>query len=812
MSQKIIRDYLILETLGSGAYGIVYKVRKKTEEIFYVIKQIPLFSLNNDQINDVKQEAKILSTINSKYLVKYFDSFEENNNLYIVMEYCDNGDLSHFLENHQKTNLILKEEIIWKIFIKITIGLSAIHKLKILHRDLKSLNIFLMKNLDVKIGDLGVAKMLIQTNYAKTFIGTPYYLSPEICNDKPYNDKSDVWALGCILYELCTYSKPFQAKSQGAIILKILTKTPEKISNYYSNELQELINIILNKNEKQRPSCYDLLKRKEVIEKAKKYGLFNDVINVFPDIENLFNNKNCYENNKSYISKKFCKRNIIKKYTVDVPTINVDISDQISKKSTVDNSRIYLWKRKNSKSNINKNNLSNDNEYKQFSEISKNNYNNKEDSNNEMIYKNYSNVSFYCSNNKNSLMYFCPPSPSKENNNNYPLKSSRFISPTKESNYQFLSNRINYIKNKKTTNDFSKSKENINNSNNNGIKFIPINNNSRYFRRNDSSGGLCNNKKCTIDDTKKKNWNNTKITFIDYSKNKNNKSNYNIKSTEVKNLENVEFNNKKAIKPISKIIFNNKEEIDQKMKNFDNIDKKEKNKKILLNSKSIIEIHDSFHARNIYEINNYKKKHISPSPKMHVCDYPKDSERKKRTQKNEELFKIITNINVENNKNELEDFTSYNDTNNKKNKKLLKNKDNNTDEVENKLDNKLELSSDEEENETVKEIKETKEIKEKDNKDIKEKLINEKRILRDKIDSIKKDMMKLVGKNDYKVIMDLYAKIENFGNNVDEVYEKIEDFVGKKLKNEKRDSFNGLYYSLITADCQLTQRNQQIRK
>ena len=73
-------------------------------------------------------------------------------------------------------------------------------------------------------------------------------------------------------------------------------------------------------------------------------------------------------------------------------------------------------------------------------------------------------------------------------------------------------------------------------------------------------------------------------------------------------------------------------------------------------------------------------------------------------------------------------------------------------------------------------------------------------------------MMKLVGKNDYKVIMDLYAKIENFGNNVDEVYEKIEDFVGKKLKNEKRDSFNGLYYSLITADCQLTQRNQQIKK
>ena len=77
------------------------------------------------------------------------------------MEYCDNGDLSHFLENRKKTNILLKEEIIWKIFIKITIGLSQIHKLKILHRDLKSLNIFLTKNLDAKIGDLGVAKIVM---------------------------------------------------------------------------------------------------------------------------------------------------------------------------------------------------------------------------------------------------------------------------------------------------------------------------------------------------------------------------------------------------------------------------------------------------------------------------------------------------------------------------------------------------------------------------------------------------------------------------------------------------------------------------
>ena len=796
MSKKMIRDYIILETLGSGAYGIVYKAHKRSQDFLYVIKQIPLFSLNNDQINDVKQEAKILSTINSKYVVKYYDSFEENNNLYIVMEYCDNGDLSHFLENRKKTNILLKEEIIWKIFIKITIGLSQIHKLKILHRDLKSLNIFLTKNLDAKIGDLGVAKMLILTNHAKSFIGTPFYLSPEICNDIPYNDKSDVWALGCILYELCTYSKPFQAKSQGAIILKILTKTPEKISNYYSNELQELINIILNKNEKQRPSCYEILKKKEVIDKAKKYGIFNDIINVFPNIDNLCNKENYEEFLKSYISKKFNKRNANKKYTGNIPTINVDISEDITKKSTVDNTRIYLLKRKNSKNNFNTNN---DSDYYQLNGISKNDKNNRnKDNSNEKIYKNYSNVSFYCSNSKNSIIHFCSPSPSNKYNNKFPMKKPIYLSPTKQENCQFLSNNLNNIKKINTANNITKPKDiSINNSNSKGTKIIPIKN-IAYFRRNISSKKLYN-KKDTIDNKKNK-WNNTKITFIDYTSNKGSRSNSNNKSTKIQNLESNRLKNKKITKPISKIIFN-KEEMNHIIKDFDNIDKNENNKKLFLKNKNIIEIHDSFHARNIHEINNYKKKHISPSPKLHICDYPKDSNRKNRNKKNENFFKIINNIYIKNNQNEEDVLTSY-DNNSQRNIKLLKNKNR----VKNKFENKLELTSDEDKSEIIKEIKE------KDNENFKENLSKEKMILKSKIDSIKKDMMKLIGKNDYKIIMDLYTKIENFGNNVDEVYEKIEDYVGKKFKNEKKDSFNGLYYSLITADCQLTQRNQQIRK
>ncbi len=112
------------------------------------------------------------------------------------MEYCEGGDLDKYLRKNKDSPL--EEDIVWKFFIQISLGVYALHKKKILHRDLKTLNIFLTKDNQVKIGDLGVAKSLVNTNYASTFIGTPYYLSPEICDEKPYNEKSDVWALGCI--------------------------------------------------------------------------------------------------------------------------------------------------------------------------------------------------------------------------------------------------------------------------------------------------------------------------------------------------------------------------------------------------------------------------------------------------------------------------------------------------------------------------------------------------------------------------------------------------------------------------------------
>ena len=150
MSNKNIHGYEIKQQIGTGSYGVVYKVQKDNK--VYVLKQIPINPNSTiSQIDSVKNEAKILSSLKSKYVVEYYDSFEENNCLNIIMEYCEGGDLGTYISNYQKmnSNTSLNEDFIWKVFIQICFGLYDIHKQNILHRDLKSLNIFLTKEFQV---------------------------------------------------------------------------------------------------------------------------------------------------------------------------------------------------------------------------------------------------------------------------------------------------------------------------------------------------------------------------------------------------------------------------------------------------------------------------------------------------------------------------------------------------------------------------------------------------------------------------------------------------------------------------------------
>ena len=131
---------------------------------------------------------------------------------------------------------------------------------------------FLGKDDKIKIGDLGVAKLLNQTNnFAHTIVGTPYYLSPELCEEKPYNHKSDIWSLGCVLYELCTFRHPFEATNQGALILKIVRAKFDPIPSAYSQDLRAMTEALLRKDQKKRPSLQDIFRMESVKNRMKLY-------------------------------------------------------------------------------------------------------------------------------------------------------------------------------------------------------------------------------------------------------------------------------------------------------------------------------------------------------------------------------------------------------------------------------------------------------------------------------------------------------------------------------------------------------------
>ena len=161
-----LSDFEIVNRLGSGSFGVVYKVRRIVDEQFYVIKSVRIAELSHREQLEAINEVTILAKMNSPFVVRYFDSFIDQESLHIVMEYCNRGDLQTLLKKAKEKNMSgLKENVTWNIFLQIVLGLYYLHQQKILHRDLKTANVFLMKDDSqpfflVKIGDLGVAKLL----------------------------------------------------------------------------------------------------------------------------------------------------------------------------------------------------------------------------------------------------------------------------------------------------------------------------------------------------------------------------------------------------------------------------------------------------------------------------------------------------------------------------------------------------------------------------------------------------------------------------------------------------------------------------
>ncbi|XP_072575818.1 serine/threonine-protein kinase Nek1 isoform X27 [Vulpes vulpes] len=186
------------------------------------------------------------------------------------MDYCEGGDL--FKRINAQKGILFQEDQILDWFVQICLALKHVHDRKILHRDIKSQNIFLTKDGTVQLGDFGIARVLNSTvELARTCIGTPYYLSPEICENKPYNNKSDIWALGCVLYEMCTLKHAFEAGNMKNLVLKIISGSFPPVSLHYSYDLRNLLSQLFKRNPRDRPSVNSILEKGFIAKRIEKF-------------------------------------------------------------------------------------------------------------------------------------------------------------------------------------------------------------------------------------------------------------------------------------------------------------------------------------------------------------------------------------------------------------------------------------------------------------------------------------------------------------------------------------------------------------
>ncbi|OBA21150.1 kinase-like protein [Metschnikowia bicuspidata var. bicuspidata NRRL YB-4993] len=307
----IADEYEPLEVIGRGSFGTVRKVRQKDTGVVLVRKEIEYTSMNNQEKNHIISELRILRELDHPHIVKYLrhDHIQDKKAIHIYQEYCDGGDLGKIIGRFKRDKESIPEEFIWEVLVQTLLALHRCHygidakkvnlfagakkenepmvnsETVIIHRDIKPENIFIMEpKKTIKLGDFGLAKMLTsQNDFAKTYVGTPYYMSPEVLMDNPYSPVCDIWSLGCVLFELCNLHPPFQAKTHLQLQAKIRSGEIPEISPVYSLHLRNIINESITVDAESRPTCYELLNSISVRMFRKEMELKNltDTLNAF---------------------------------------------------------------------------------------------------------------------------------------------------------------------------------------------------------------------------------------------------------------------------------------------------------------------------------------------------------------------------------------------------------------------------------------------------------------------------------------------------------------------------------------------------
>ncbi|KAE9411493.1 kinase-like protein [Gymnopus androsaceus JB14] len=293
MASSFLDQYESIDVIGNGAFGIIRKVRRKSDGMIFARKELKFDKMQERDKKQIVAEVNILKELHHDHIVKYHDRYVDKDagTLYILMEYCGGGDLSMVIQQAQKHNRPIPEDTIWNYFMQILLALQHCHhpnghgrnasggtgttggfesegrerRNQILHRDLKPDNVFLDESNSVKLGDFGLSKALLQTNFANTYVGTPYYMSPEVMQEKAYDSKSDIWSLGCLIYELCAHKPPFhEAKSHSELNILVRNGRVPPLPKGYSQSLTGVIKAMLNLNPAMRPSAAQLLQHERL--------------------------------------------------------------------------------------------------------------------------------------------------------------------------------------------------------------------------------------------------------------------------------------------------------------------------------------------------------------------------------------------------------------------------------------------------------------------------------------------------------------------------------------------------------------------
>lgn len=307
---SISSEYDSLDVIGKGSFGTVRKVKHKATGEILVRKEIEYTSMNSQEKNHIISELRILRKLNHSNIVKYacHDHIAERKAIHIYQEYCDGGDLGKVISTFRKNTESVPEEFIWEVLVQTLLALHRCHyginainvdlflaptrreptvdsDTVVIHRDIKPDNIFLHDGgKTIKLGDFGLAKMLTsQNDFAKTYVGTPYYMSPEVLMDNPYSPVCDIWSLGCVLFELCNLQPPFQAKTHLQLQNKIKQGQIPEICQHYSLQLRSIISSSITVDPALRPSTFELLNSIPVkmFRKERELKALNATLNTF---------------------------------------------------------------------------------------------------------------------------------------------------------------------------------------------------------------------------------------------------------------------------------------------------------------------------------------------------------------------------------------------------------------------------------------------------------------------------------------------------------------------------------------------------